>query len=45
MEDAEHVKRAKDIGLALKLMSAAEYSKFLEEQDEWVKPLISLYRK
>jgi Tripartite tricarboxylate transporter family receptor len=45
MEDAGHVKRVKDIGLALKLMSAAEYGKFLEEQDEWVKPLISLYRK
>jgi tripartite-type tricarboxylate transporter receptor subunit TctC len=45
MEDPEHVKRAKDIGLDLVYMSTAEYGKFLTEQDDWVRPLIPLYRK
>jgi len=45
MEDPEHIKRAKDIGLELNFMSGEEYGKFLEEQDEWVRPLIALYRK
>ncbi len=45
MEDPEHVKRAKDIGLDLVFMSAEEYGKFLTEQDDWARPLISLYRK
>jgi len=45
MEDPEHIKRAKDIGLELKWMSGEEYGKFLAEQDEWVRPLIALYRK
>lgn len=45
MEDPEHVKRAKDIGLDLVFMSAAEYGRFLAEQDDWVRPLIPLYRK
>ena len=38
-------KRAKDIGLELKWMSGEEYGRFLQEQDEWVRPLIALYRK
>jgi tripartite-type tricarboxylate transporter receptor subunit TctC len=45
MDDPEHVKRAKDIGLELKWMSGEEYGKFLQEQDEWMRPLIALYRK
>jgi tripartite-type tricarboxylate transporter receptor subunit TctC len=45
MEDPELVKRAKDIGLDLVFMSSAEYGKFLIEQDDWVRPLIPLYRK
>lgn len=45
MEDPEHIKRAKDIGLELKRMSGEEYGRFLQEQDGWVPPPIALYRK
>jgi len=45
MEDPEHIKRAKDIGLELKRMSGEEYGRFLQEQDERVPPPIALYRK
>jgi tripartite-type tricarboxylate transporter receptor subunit TctC len=45
MEDPEHIKWAKGIGLKPKRMKGEEYGRFLQEQDEWVRPLIALYRK
>jgi tripartite-type tricarboxylate transporter receptor subunit TctC len=45
LADPEYIRRARDLGLESAFMTAEEYGKFLAEQDEWVKPLIPLYRK
>jgi len=44
MEDLEHIKRIKDIGLELKWMSGDEDGTFLQEQEERRQPLIVPYR-